>query len=76
MGSERVSNRRSFRAALAQFAEIANDLKNGSAVRPFSAKSVLPKLILPGYWVPVNIHRAGGGRNRAQSVTRHRNTGC
>src|SRR6266700_2277684 len=25
--------------------------------------------------VPVNNHRAGGGRNRAEPVTRHRNTG-
>ena len=26
--------------------------------------------------VPVNSHRAGGGRNRPHPVTRHRNTGC
>jgi|SRR6266513_6146986 len=43
---------------------------------PLSAKSVVPELILFGRRVPVDSHRAGGGRNRADPVTRHRNTGC
>jgi hypothetical protein len=42
----------------------------------FSAKSVVPELILFGRRVPVDSHRAGGGRNRVDPVTRHRNTGC
>src|SRR5947208_7326720 len=33
------------------------------------------KTYLSGRRVPVNSHRAGGGRNRAIPVTRHRNTG-
>ena len=33
------------------------------------------KTYLSGRRVPVNSHRAGGGRNRAEPVTRHRNTG-
>src|SRR6266480_6349179 len=43
---------------------------------PLSAKSVVPELILFDRRVPVDSHRAGGGRNRANPVTRHRNTGC
>jgi hypothetical protein len=42
----------------------------------FSAKSVVPELILFGRWVPVDSHGAGSGRNCADPVTRHRNTGC
>ena len=42
----------------------------------FSAKSVVPELILFGRRVPVDSHGAGGGRNRVDPVTRHRNTGC
>jgi hypothetical protein len=42
---------------------------------PFRRSSVLPELILFGRRVPVDVHRAGGGRNRAEPVTRHRNTG-
>jgi len=41
-----------------------------------SAKSVLPELILFGRRVPVDSHGAGGGRNWADPVTRHRNAGC
>src|SRR5882724_3574962 len=41
-----------------------------------SAKSVVPELILFGRRVPVDTHGAGGGRNWADPVTRHRNTGC
>jgi hypothetical protein len=43
-------------------------------LRP-SAKSVVPEVILFGRRVPVDSHRAGGGRNRADPVTRHRNAG-
>jgi len=42
----------------------------------FSAKSVVPELILFDRWVPVDTHGAGGGRNWAEPVTWHRNTGC
>ncbi len=42
----------------------------------FSAKSVVPELILFGRRVSVDSHGAGGGRNWADPVTRHRNTGC
>jgi hypothetical protein len=41
-----------------------------------SAKSVVPELILFGRRVPVDSHGAGGGRNWADPVTRHRNAGC
>jgi hypothetical protein len=41
-----------------------------------SAKSVVPELILFGRRIPVDSHGAGGGRNWADPVTRHRNTGC
>ena len=41
-----------------------------------SANSVVPELILFGRRVPVDSHGAGGGRNWADPVTRHRNTGC
>ena len=41
-----------------------------------SAKSVLPELILFGRRVLVDSHGAGGGRNRTDPVTRHRNAGC
>jgi len=41
-----------------------------------SAKSIVPELILFGRRVPVDGHGAGGGRNLADPVTRHRNTGC
>jgi hypothetical protein len=34
------------------------------------------KSYLLGRCLPVNSHRAGGGRNRPHPVTRHRNTGC
>jgi len=40
-----------------------------------SAKSVVPELILFGHQIPVDSHRAGGGRNWDDPVTRHRNTG-
>jgi hypothetical protein len=33
------------------------------------------KTYLSGRRVPVNSHRAGGGRNRPYPITRHRNTG-
>ena len=42
----------------------------------FSAKSVVPELILFDRRVPVDIHGAGGGRNWADPITRHRNAGC
>ena len=42
----------------------------------FSAKSLVPELILSGRRVPVDSHGAGSGRNLADPVTRHRNTGC
>jgi len=42
----------------------------------FSAKSVVPELILLVGRVSVDSHGAGGGRNWADPVTRHRNTGC
>jgi hypothetical protein len=41
-----------------------------------SAKSVVPELILFGRRVPVDSHWAGGGRNCADPITRHRNAGC
>src|SRR5438552_14756264 len=41
-----------------------------------SAKSIVPELILFGRRVPVDGHGAGSGRNLADPVTRHRNTGC
>jgi hypothetical protein len=41
-----------------------------------SAKSVVPELILFGRRVPVDGHGAGGGRNWADPITRHRNAGC
>ena len=41
-----------------------------------SAKSVVPELILFGRRVPVDSHGAGGGRNWADPVTWHRDTGC
>jgi hypothetical protein len=47
-----------------------------SARCALSAKSVMTKLILFGRRVPVDSHRAGGGRNRVDPVTRHRNAGC
>jgi hypothetical protein len=40
-----------------------------------SAKSVVPELILFGRRVPVDSHGAGGGRNCADPLTWHRNTG-
>jgi hypothetical protein len=46
------------------------------------ARSRLPRVRLSGKTylfgrrVPVNSHRAGGGRNRPHPVTRHRNAGC
>jgi hypothetical protein len=42
----------------------------------FSAKSVVPELILFDRCVPVDTHGAGGGRNWADPITRHRNAGC
>jgi len=42
----------------------------------FSAKAVVPELILFGRRVPVDGHGAGSGHNCADPVTRHRNTGC
>jgi hypothetical protein len=36
----------------------------------------LGKAYLLGRRVPVNSHRAGGGGNRPDPFTRHRNTGC
>jgi hypothetical protein len=42
----------------------------------FSAKSVVPELILFGHQIPVDSHGAGSGRNWVDPVTRHRNTGC
>ena len=47
-----------------------------TARRTLSAKSVVPELILFGRRVPVDSHGAGSGRNWADPVTRHRNTGC
>lgn len=41
-----------------------------------SANSVVPELILFGRRVLVDSHGAGSGRNWADPVTRHRNTGC
>jgi len=41
----------------------------------FSAKAVVPELILFGRRVPVDGHGAGSGHNCADPVTRHRNTG-
>jgi hypothetical protein len=47
-----------------------------AARRALSAKSVVPELILFGRRVPVDSHGAGGGRNWADPITRHRNAGC
>jgi hypothetical protein len=44
--------------------------------RALSAKSVASESILFGRRVPVDSHGAGGGRNCADPVTRHRNAGC
>jgi len=44
------------------------------AVRPFG--ELLPELILFGRRLPVDSHRAGGGWDCAEPVTRHWNTGC
>src|SRR5713101_348949 len=43
--------------------------------RTLVANSVLPQLILFGCRVPENQHRARGGRNRAEPLTRHKNSG-
>src|SRR6266550_337349 len=51
----------------------AAPLAAGSAL---SANSIVPELILFGRRVPVDSHGAGSGRNWADPVTRHRNTGC
>jgi hypothetical protein len=40
-----------------------------------AASASAGKTYLSGRRVPVNSHRAGGGRNRPYPVTRHRNTG-
>ena len=42
----------------------------------FSAKSIVPELILFGRRVPVDSHGAGGGRNWVDPVTKHGNAGC
>ena len=47
-----------------------------TARRTLSAKSVVPELILFGRRIPVDGHGAGSGRNLADPVTGHRNTGC
>jgi hypothetical protein len=43
---------------------------------PFGEASRFHNLILLDRRVPVDTHGAGGGRNWADPVTRHRNTGC
>jgi hypothetical protein len=48
----------------------------GAAHCALSAKSVVPEFILFDRRVSVDSHRAGGGRNWADPVTRHRNSGC
>jgi hypothetical protein len=45
-------------------------------VAPFWRRQSCRKLILFDRCVPVDTHGAGGGRNWADPITRHRNSGC